>query len=53
MRTCDGDGDRTTKTVAAVTTYLLDTQSPTGYTQVAQERESSVWLWTNTCKAAE
>jgi RHS repeat-associated protein len=34
----DGDGNRATKTVAGVTsTYLVDTQNPTGYVQVLQE----------------
>jgi YD repeat-containing protein len=34
----DGDGNRVQKTVAGVTTkYLVDTQSPTGYAQVAYE----------------
>jgi YD repeat-containing protein len=40
--TYDGDGNRISKTVAGVTTtYLLDTESPTGYTQVVQEWVSS------------
>jgi RHS repeat-associated protein len=34
----DGDGNRASKTVGGVTTtYLVDTQSPTGYAQVLQE----------------
>ncbi len=42
--TYDGDGDRISKTVAGTTTtYLLDTQSPTGYTQAVQDWVSSGW----------
>src|SRR5437879_6403665 len=34
----DGDGNRASKTVAGVkTTYLVDTQNPTGYAQVITE----------------
>ena len=34
----DGDGNRVKKTVALVTTtYLVDTQNPTGYAQVVSE----------------
>jgi hypothetical protein len=34
----DGDGNRVSKTVAGVTTsYLVDTQNPTGYAQVVYE----------------
>jgi len=34
----DGDGSRVSKTVAGVTTtYLVDTNNPTGYAQVAEE----------------
>jgi hypothetical protein len=34
----DGDGNRVSKTVAGVkTTYVADTQNPTGYAQVVQE----------------
>jgi RHS repeat-associated protein len=37
--TYDGDGNRVSKTVAGITTtYLVDTQNPTGYAQVLQER---------------
>src|SRR5690348_6380318 len=37
----DGDGNRVKKTVAGVTTtYLVDTQNPTGYAQVVQESMS-------------
>jgi RHS repeat-associated protein len=36
--TYDGDGNRVAKTVSGVTTkYLVDTQTPTGYAQVAEE----------------
>ena len=34
----DGDGNRHAKTVGGIsTTYLVDTQNPTGYAQVGQE----------------
>ncbi len=34
----DGDGNRASKTVSGITsTYLIDTQNPTGYVQVLQE----------------
>jgi RHS repeat-associated protein len=37
--TYDGDGNRVSKTVAGITTtYLVDTQNPTGYAQVLTER---------------
>jgi hypothetical protein len=37
----DGDGNRVSKTVAGVTTtYLVDTQNPTGYAQVVRENFS-------------
>jgi RHS repeat-associated protein len=37
----DGDGKRVAKTVGSVTTnYLIDTNNPTGYTQVVEELQS-------------
>lgn len=45
LMTYDGDGDRVSKTVGTVTTYyLLDSQNPSGYSQVLEE-------WTNTAMA--
>ncbi len=37
----DGDGNRVEKTLnGVVTRYLIDTQNPTGYSQVLEEQDS-------------